>query len=317
MVPPVGVLVKTVALGTFTLGALGSSFLPSRPSFFDLEEGITMAEYAAASYCPTETIGNWTCERCVDRIHEFVPSTVVYDPAFNLQAYVGFEPRRGMILVVFRGTVETSLENWIHNVMTTRTKVKYPGMPKTAKVHDGFYRSWTRSTLKRGIVKAVRAELHARDAEREDDLPTTVTVVGHSLGGALATLCATDLVMEENITSVRLYTFGCPRVGNEAFAKALQNTTLVHTRVTHDRDVVPTLPFRHLGFHHTAREVWQRTLRIGKGSMSLSVEIICDGSGEDMLCQNSLCSVPGKCSKIADHLKYLGVSLGGDADREC
>ena len=72
-----------------------------------------------------------------------------------------------MILVVFRGTVETSLENWIHNVMTTRTKVKYPGMPKTAKVHDGFYRSWTRSTLKRGIVKAVRAELHARDAERK------------------------------------------------------------------------------------------------------------------------------------------------------
>ena len=138
-------------------------------------------------------------------------------------------------------------------------------------------------------MKAVRAELHARDAEREDDLPTTVTVVGHSLGGALATLCATDLVMEENITSVRLYTFGCPRVGNEAFAKALQNTTLVHTRVTHDRDVVPTLPFRHLGFHHTAREVWQRTLRIGKGSMSLSVEIICDGSGR-------ICSVKTPCA---------------------
>jgi hypothetical protein len=316
MAPPVGVLAKTVALGAFTLGTLGSSFLPSRRPFFDLEEGITMAEYAAASYCPAETIGNWTCERCVGRIDGFVPTAVVHDPAWNLQAYVGFEPGRGL-LVVFRGTVEGSLENWIHNVMTTRTKVKFPGMPKNAKVHDGFYRSWTRSTLKKEIVEAVRAELHARDAEREDDSPTTVTVVGHSLGGALATLCATDLVTEENITSVRLYTFGCPRVGNEAFARALQNTTLVHTRVTHDRDVVPTLPFRHLGFHHTAREVWQRTLRIGRSSMSLSVEIICDGSGEDMFCQNSLCSVPGKCSKIADHLEYLGVSLGGDADREC
>ena len=49
---------------------------------------------------------------------------------------------------------------------------------------------------------------------------------------------------EYNLTAVRLYTFGCPRVGNQPFADALRNTTLVDTRVTHDRDIVPSVPFQ-------------------------------------------------------------------------
>lgn len=42
-------------------------------------------------------------------------------------------------------------------------------------------------------------------------------MTGHSLGGALATFCALDL--EEIYGSLNLYAFGCPRVGNDAFAK--------------------------------------------------------------------------------------------------
>ena len=35
-----------------------------------------------------------------------------------------------------------------------------------------------------------------------------VLVVGHSLGGALATLCAAELIYTYNLTDVQLYTFG-------------------------------------------------------------------------------------------------------------
>ena len=42
-------------------------------------------------------------------------------------------------------------------------------------------------------------------------------MTGHSLGGALAVLCALDL--QDIYGNINLYTFGCPRVGNAAFAQ--------------------------------------------------------------------------------------------------
>ena len=288
-------------------------------SFFNLEEGITMASFAAASYCPSATLTNWTCYRCTSaRVEGFIPHAVVYDDSWNLQAYVGYSPpdllsRDGAILVVFRGTIEKSLENWVHNLMASTTRVKYPNMPDDATVHDGFYRSWTRSVLQ----KEVNAAIQAVQAERGAHVP--VVVVGHSLGGALATLCAAELVTTYRLTAVKLYTFGCPRVGNVHFAKALQNvTTLVNTRVTHDRDIVPSVPFRHLGFHHAAREVFQKTIRIGRSPLVVSVETSCDAKdGEDERCQNSLCKTPGGCTSVADHLEYLDVPLGGRKGFDC
>ena len=82
-------------------------------------------------------------------------------------------------------------------------------------------------TLHDNVINATRAELMS--AEFGSEAPP-VTVVGHSLGGALATRAA-ELVTELELKNVRLYTFGCPRVGNAAFAKALMNSTLVHKHV--------------------------------------------------------------------------------------
>ena len=47
-----------------------------------------------------------------------------------------------------------------------------------------------------------------------------IYVVGHSMGGAVATLCALDLLFTFQLDPgrVRLYTYGSPRVGNQAFA---------------------------------------------------------------------------------------------------
>lgn len=44
-------------------------------------------------------------------------------------------------------------------------------------------------------------------------------VIGHSMGAAMATLCALDLRFRLAPTAdVRVYTFGSPRVGNAVFA---------------------------------------------------------------------------------------------------
>ena len=51
---------------------------------------------------------------------------------------------------------------------------------------------------------------------RHPDAPVYVT--GHSLGGALATVCAMHVKLLLGVPDVRVFTFGSPRVGNSIFA---------------------------------------------------------------------------------------------------
>ena len=45
-------------------------------------------------------------------------------------------------------------------------------------------------------------------------------VVGHSLGAAVAVLASSGFMLNHGATPAAIYTYGCPRVGNEAFAGA-------------------------------------------------------------------------------------------------
>jgi predicted lipase len=49
-------------------------------------------------------------------------------------------------------------------------------------------------------------------------MPLHVFCTGHSLGGALATLCALEMRQRLGLR-VELYTFGSPRVGSPQFAR--------------------------------------------------------------------------------------------------
>lgn len=59
--------------------------------------------------------------------------------------------------------------------------------------------------------------------------------VGHSLGGALATLAAYDMACLPEVRQAKLvlkcFAFGSPRTGNRAFAKALQVYSYALTNV--------------------------------------------------------------------------------------
>ncbi len=55
-------------------------------------------------------------------------------------------------------------------------------------------------------------------------------IAGHSLGGALATLCAVDVRARLAAPDVRLFTFGSPRVGNAVFAAWVEQQTTVCIR---------------------------------------------------------------------------------------
>ena len=78
----------------------------------------------------------------------------------------------------------------------------------------------------------------------------TIHCVGHSLGGALATLTA-DWLSANSGRNVKLYTFGSPRVGLEHYATKTQRSIGSENiyRVYHQTDpvpMVPTWPFYHV-----------------------------------------------------------------------
>lgn len=68
----------------------------------------------------------------------------------------------------------------------------------------------------------------------------SIYVTGHSLGAALAILCAADLVVVGKLPVAGVYTFGGPRVGNLAFSQWYnQNIAPEVFRFTHRHDIVP------------------------------------------------------------------------------
>uniref|UniRef100_A0A0K0EL17 Lipase_3 domain-containing protein n=1 Tax=Strongyloides stercoralis TaxID=6248 RepID=A0A0K0EL17_STRER len=71
-----------------------------------------------------------------------------------------------------------------------------------------------------------------------------VYVTGHSLGGALAALCAVRIRLENyrNSNDIILYTFGEPRVGSAKFAFKFDELIPNSWRVVHNLDIVPHLP---------------------------------------------------------------------------
>jgi len=190
------------------------------------------------------------------------------------------------IVVSFRGT--ETLKNWIENLKIAKTDSEM-SCP-SCKVHSGFIDSW------RPVQTRVLAEIQRLKALYPD---AKLYTTGHSLGGALALIAAYVLQYDlgQNISGV--FTFGAPRVGNLAFAQFYNNRSATHVtwRLTHHRDPVPHLPLQMMLFHHAATEVFYNE--------DSSVYRVCDGSGEDPQCANSLFAFD-----VSDHLHYFGEATG-------
>ncbi|XQF94232.1 lipase family protein (plasmid) [Pseudoalteromonas espejiana] len=77
-------------------------------------------------------------------------------------------------------------------------------------VHAGFNKTFY--SMKPALQEFVEANI-------KDKVTDCIHLVGHSLGGALATLSA-DWIRAEYSIPVKLYTFGSPRVGLENFSQA-------------------------------------------------------------------------------------------------
>lgn len=139
---------------------------------------------------------------------------------------------KGQAFVAFKGTAG------LYDALTdlnTGVKPSHTGSP----VHQGFYYAFDSVLLDlRRFISSLQG-IHV------------IHCVGHSLGGAIATLAADWIKASGSGTSVKLYTFGSPRVGLEMFAKKCTARVSAENifRVYHNSDPVPMVPT--WPFHHT------------------------------------------------------------------
>ncbi|MEL6554784.1 MAG: lipase family protein [Cyanobacteria bacterium J06621_11] len=115
---------------------------------------------------------------------------------------------------------------------------EYAETQSPVKMHDGFVQAYL----------SVREEIH-NHINKLDIKQYRIT--GHSLGGALAKLCAIDL--QYNFSpdiSVEAYSFGAPRVGNKAFTESYNRRVPNTWRVVNGWDAVVGLPAPWQGYRH-------------------------------------------------------------------
>uniref|UniRef100_A0A7C9CJ83 Triacylglycerol lipase n=2 Tax=Opuntia streptacantha TaxID=393608 RepID=A0A7C9CJ83_OPUST len=203
--------------------------------------------------------------------------------------------------------IVNSIQNWIEDLYWKQLDLKYPDMPD-AMVHHGFYYAYHNTTLRSGVIDGVK-----RAKELFGDLK--IIVLGHSMGGAMASLCALDLRVHHNVGDVQVMTFGQPRIGNAVFASYYTQFVPNTIRVTHEHDIVPHLPpyyphFPRKTYHHFPREVWLH--EAGFGLLAYTVDTVCDGSGEDPSCSRSVMG-----NSILDHLIYYNVNLKAESWNSC
>jgi len=132
----------------------------------------------------------------------------------------------GHAVILFRGT--QYLADWLTN-LNMMVSSSTTGQP----LHDGFNKAFKSMVpdLTKFMSVVVKQNVH------------TVHCIGHSLGGALATICG-DWVCSNYKRKPYIYSFGSPRVGLYTFASLCTSRVGAKRifRAYHKTDIVPCIP---------------------------------------------------------------------------
>ncbi|KAF2099139.1 alpha/beta-hydrolase [Rhizodiscina lignyota] len=240
--------------------------------FAELEE---LSRIVDISYCVGLTgTGIQKPFKCVSRCGDFENFELV--AAWNTGpllsdscGYIALShaPSPKRILLAFRGTY--SITNTLSDLTTIPQEyVPYPGDDdedggrrgakcENCTVHMGFFSSWLNT---RHSILPVLEEVRANHTDYQ------LTLVGHSLGGAVAALASLDFIARGWNPTVT--TFGEPRIGNAALARYVDrqfnlsddylkdDRMLKFRRVTHTDDPVPLLPLEEWGYAMHGGEIY-------------------------------------------------------------
>ncbi|KAJ7230654.1 Alpha/Beta hydrolase protein [Mycena pura] len=191
--------------------------------------------YAAAAYCsPTSTLA-WDCGTNCAANPTFQPIASGGDGDAIQFWYVGYDPTLNTVIAGHQGTDPTQILALVTDsdfFLESLDPTLFPGLSSSIEVHNGFAAEHAKTATE--VLAAVQAGISKFGAKK-------VTMVGHSLGAALALLDSVYLPLHISGVTFQTIVYGLPRVGNQAFADhaSIGNTV---THINNQEDVVPILP---------------------------------------------------------------------------
>ncbi|EJK52538.1 hypothetical protein THAOC_28172 [Thalassiosira oceanica] len=200
------------------------------------------------------------------------------------------------ITVVFRGSANS--HNWSINMKYDTNGIPnpileyYTGRQEILDVHTGYslYMLRRRKDTQMNKIEEIFEKLDEIGREICPEGNYKLSITGHSLGGALATILGFYVASNERfrqVKTVRVYTYAAPRVGGRSFLNAYQHLERMgkirHARFSATQDIVPLIPFTNFdGFnplrwkyykHVGMRVELHGTGRVGKWRIQRALDV--------------------------------------------
>ncbi|CAE6464664.1 unnamed protein product [Rhizoctonia solani] len=210
----------------------------------EINSYIIYAQFARVGYCPPSKTINWTCGEACNSIPDFTPYAAGGDDSIVPYWYVGYHAGSHSVVMSNQGTDFDKLEAIIIDAQIGQKNLNstlFTGISQEVKVHSGF-----------AEIQAMSAEakLAAVQSAMVSSGTDTVTLTGHSLGGAISLLDSLYLSLNLPSATIKVVTHGMPRVGNNEFANLIDSRITDLSRITNMQDPVPILPGRRLDYAH-------------------------------------------------------------------
>ncbi|QRV98576.1 Lipase (class 3) [Ceratobasidium sp. AG-Ba] len=203
---------------------------------------------ARAGYCPASKTATWSCGAPCTDLPGFVPYATGGDGVVTPFWYVGYYPALNSVVVSNQGTDPSKIVPLLIDgdfSLDSLDSTLFPGVSSSVKTHNGFQEAQERSaTAKLAAIKKAMSEKST----------SLVTLTGHSLGGAISLIDALYLSINLPSAKLKVVTHGMPRVGNPAFATLIDSKIQDLSHINNEKDLVPIIPGRGLGFAHPSGE---------------------------------------------------------------
>ena len=215
----------------------------------DWNKAIEFAQLVNAAYAiPPDNLANSAGKALIAGNTAYTVVTTIYandlatdiNPGRgNKEVSIGFVCQAdgtGDVVIAIRGT--EGIQEWINDAHFLL--VTCPFLAGAGNTEDGFTAMY--NSLRTGDAAGSPTVVNALATLPFPQPVSSVTICGHSLGGALVTLLALDLAANTNFKNPTVYSYASPRTGDPLFVSTYNQVVKNSFRIANRLDLVPKLP---------------------------------------------------------------------------